>query len=110
MPSWISKSCMFSNVLLTDKSTATIGLKPALLTNSETVCNDSSLLPAINASTCLPSITGVAKSAANVVLNAFTTFELGRSFCNSSAALVSGAVTKPLKVWLSGLEMLMTIF
>ena len=91
---------MFSNVLLTDKSPATIGLKPAVDTNSETVCNASSSLPAMKASTCLPSITGVEKSAAKVVLNALITFELGNSFCNSSAALVSGAVTNPLYVFI----------
>ena len=87
---------MASRVLLTDKSPATIGLKPAVVTNSDMVCSASSSLPAMKESTCLPSITGVEKSAANVVLKAFTTLEFGNSYCNSSAALVSGVVTKSL--------------
>ena len=86
---------MRSSVPLTDNGPATIGLKPAVRTNSVTVATASSSLPAINASACLPSMTGWAKSAANVVLNAFTTFEWGKSFCSSSAALESGAVTRP---------------
>jgi len=101
---------MFSRVLLIDKSPTTIGLKPAVDTIPETVSKASTSLPAMKESTWLPSITGDEKSAANVVLNAFTTFVLGNNFCNSSAALVSGEVTKPLYDSFRGFAILITIF
>ena len=101
---------MFSSVLLSESSPATIGLKPTVPTNSLTVSSASSSSPAIKASTCLPSITGAAKSAAKVVLKAFMTFEFGRNLYNSSAELVSGEVTNPVYVSFSGLAIEMTIF
>src|SRR5690606_24581474 len=106
---FLKVSCILSRVLLMVRSPTTTGVNPADATIFATESTASLLLPAMKASTILPSLTVVMKSAANEVLNVFTTLEWGNSFCSSSAALLSSEMPGLFLESSSGFDTLMTI-